>query len=195
MFAGFQVTGGFDGLVFNYFNAIPNTTRAYRSISFSPTKDIKSYEPDIYGTISDRDAIVTAMNPPGQSLGIYAECSIAPTDAINFFRSITNTEVPWTGAIFGLAVNSTWYWCTDQVIVQRCLAAKNMIHAKAGIVLAMTIKLFPLWLMIIPGMAARVLFAGEQFLKFLLLFKIMPTLVNFVLYYLRHSGLWSVTRL
>lgn len=51
--------------------------------------------------------------------------------------------------------------CTDQVIVQRCLAAKNMINAKAGIVLAMIIKLFPLWLMIIPGMAARVLFAGK----------------------------------
>ncbi|MTV28344.1 sodium/solute symporter, partial [Nitriliruptoraceae bacterium ZYF776] len=51
------------------------------------------------------------------------------------------------------------YWCTDQVIVQRCLAAKNMVHAKAGIVLAMFIKMLPLWLMVIPGMAARILFA------------------------------------
>ena len=33
-------------------------------------------------------------------------------------------ELPWTGLVFGLTVNAVWYWCTDQVIVQRALAAK-----------------------------------------------------------------------
>ena len=33
-------------------------------------------------------------------------------------------ELPWTGLVFGLTVNAVWYWCTDQVIVQRVLAAK-----------------------------------------------------------------------
>lgn len=54
-----------------------------------------------------------------------------------------------------------WYWCSDQVIVQRALAAKTMVHAKAGCVLASSLKLLPLWLMVFPGMAARALFPDE----------------------------------
>ncbi|KAL5968278.1 Sodium/glucose cotransporter 1 [Taenia solium] len=155
----FQVTGGFDSLVVNYFNAIPNTTRAYRSTMFSTSNSVSGYSPDLYGTDTDRNIVLMAANPPGQSLGVFAECSIPPSDALQFFKSINSTDLPWVGAIFGLTINATWYWCTDQVIVQRCLAAKNMIHAKAGIVLAMFIKMLPLWLMVIPGMAARILFA------------------------------------
>ncbi|VDD83432.1 unnamed protein product [Mesocestoides corti] len=156
---GFQVTGGFDNLVVNYFNAIPNTTRAYQSTSFKPTVNLSSYNPDLYGTAGDRSLVLAQADPANQGTGIYAECMLPPSDALNFFKSIQSTDLPWTGAMFGLTVNATWYWCTDQVIVQRCLAAKNMIHAKAGIVLAMMIKLTPLWIMIMPGMVARVLFA------------------------------------
>ena len=155
------MTGGFDGLVVNFFNAIPNTTRAYRSTTFRATGNISAFNPDLYGTEADRNAVLASMSPAGQSTGVYAECSIAPSDAMNLFLSIDSTELPWIGAVFGLTINTVWYFCTDQVLVQRCLAAKNMVNAKAGIVLAMLFKLLPLWLMIIPGMAARVLFPGK----------------------------------
>ncbi|VUZ53910.1 unnamed protein product [Hymenolepis diminuta] len=156
----FQVTGGFDNMVVNFFNAIPNTTRAYQSTTFTiANSNFEAWNPDLYGTNADRDRVFDVRNPRDQPAGVYADCSIPPTDSMNFFKTIQSLDLPWTGAIFGLTVNSSWYWCTDQVIVQRCLAAKNMIHAKAGIVLAMFIKMFPLWIMIIPGMAARVLFA------------------------------------
>ena len=46
----------------------------------------------------------------------------------------------------------------SQVIVQRSLASKDMIHAKAGTILAGYLKLLPMWIMVFPGMAARVLF-------------------------------------
>ena len=48
-----------------------------------------------------------------------------------------------------------------QVIVQRTLAAKNISHAKGGCVLAATLKLLPLFTLVMPGMAARVLFKNE----------------------------------
>lgn len=48
-----------------------------------------------------------------------------------------------------------------QVIVQRALAAKNIIHAKAGTVLAGILKLLPLFLLVMPGMISRILFPGE----------------------------------
>ena len=66
-----------------------------------------------------------------------------------------------SGMIFGLAISSIWYWCSDQVIVQRALASKDMSHAKGACILAGYLKLLPLFIMIFPGMAARVLFKDE----------------------------------
>ena len=64
-------------------------------------------------------------------------------------------------SVFGLSISSIWYWCSDQVIVQRALAAKTMVHAKGGCILASWLKLLPLWIMVLPGMAARVLYPDE----------------------------------
>ena len=50
---------------------------------------------------------------------------------------------------------------TFQVIVQRTLAAKNMTHVKGGCILAGYLKLLPIWIMVFPGMAARILFPNE----------------------------------
>ena len=61
--------------------------------------------------------------------------------------------------------SSIWYWCADQVIVQRTLSAKNISHAKAGCVLASLLKFLPLFLLVFPGMAARVLFTNEVRMK------------------------------
>ncbi|VDK89157.1 unnamed protein product [Dibothriocephalus latus] len=159
MIRSLQVTGGFDSLVFQYMNAIPNTTRAYQSTRFTASaSNISNLKPDLYGTQEERDAIRELAIPEDRNLGIYAECSIPPSDAMNFFKSVDSTDLPWVGVIFGLSVNSTWYWCTDQVIVQRTLAAKNLVHARGGIILACLCKMLPLWLMVVPGMAARILF-------------------------------------
>ncbi len=48
-----------------------------------------------------------------------------------------------------------------QVIVQRVLASKNMIQAKGGCLLAAYLKFLPLFLLVFPGMAARVLFTDK----------------------------------
>ena len=47
------------------------------------------------------------------------------------------------------------------MIVQRTLASKNISHAKGGVLLAGTLKFLPLFLLVIPGMAARVLYKNE----------------------------------
>jgi uncharacterized sodium:solute symporter family permease YidK len=47
-----------------------------------------------------------------------------------------------------------------QVIVQRALAAKTYSHAKAGCILAGYLKFLPFWLIVLPGMIARILFPG-----------------------------------
>lgn len=85
-------------------------------------------------------------------------CSRVPDNYNHLLRSPLDSELPWTGMVFGSVVCAIWYWCSDQVIVQRALSAKNMVHAKAGCVMAGYLKLLPMYLLVIPGMAARVLF-------------------------------------
>jgi SSS family solute:Na+ symporter len=47
-----------------------------------------------------------------------------------------------------------WYWCTDQYIVQRVLTAKNLAAARRGTLWAGYLKLFPLFVFLLPGMIA-----------------------------------------
>ncbi|XP_043194289.1 sodium/glucose cotransporter 4-like [Amphibalanus amphitrite] len=90
-------------------------------------------------------------------------CAAARPDAMHLFRSAVpgESDLPWPGMTFGLTVSAVWYWCSDQVIVQRTLSAKNLVHAKGGVLLAGALKFLPLYLLVFPGMAARVLYTDS----------------------------------
>lgn len=88
-------------------------------------------------------------------------CYTPRQDAFHIFRDPITGDLPWPGLIFGLTVLATWYWCTDQVIVQRCLSAKSMSHVKAGCILCGYLKLLPMFLMVFPGMVSRILYTDE----------------------------------
>ncbi|XP_040604752.1 sodium/glucose cotransporter 5 isoform X3 [Mesocricetus auratus] len=87
-------------------------------------------------------------------------CHLPRADAMHMFRDASTGDLPWTGMTLGLTIMATWYWCTDQVIVQRSLSARNLNHAKAGSILASYLKMLPMGLMIMPGMISRALFPG-----------------------------------
>eukprot|EP00070_Physeter_catodon_P006963 XP_007114976.1 sodium/glucose cotransporter 5 isoform X3 [Physeter catodon] len=87
-------------------------------------------------------------------------CHVPRADAMHMFRDPYTGDLPWTGMTFGLTVMATWYWCTDQVIVQRSLSARDLNHAKGGSILASYLKMLPMGLIIMPGMISRVLFPG-----------------------------------
>ncbi|RUS83400.1 hypothetical protein EGW08_008821 [Elysia chlorotica] len=84
-------------------------------------------------------------------------CGRPRQDYMHLFRDPRGGDIPWPG-ILGLTINSVWYWCSDQVIVQRALAAKTFSHAKAGTLLCGALKLLPLFMLVFPGMIARILF-------------------------------------
>jgi len=63
-----------------------------------------------------------------------------------------NTNYPWIGMLFCAPIIGLWYWCTDQYIVQRALAAPDERTARRGSIFAAFLKLFPVYLFIIPGM-------------------------------------------
>ncbi|XP_048407894.1 sodium/myo-inositol cotransporter 2-like isoform X1 [Stegostoma tigrinum] len=88
-------------------------------------------------------------------------CGLPRNDAFHIFRDPVTSDFPWPGVLIGMTIPSIWYWCTDQVIVQRSLSAKNLLHAKGGSLLAVYLKILPVFIMVFPGMISRVLFADE----------------------------------
>ena len=73
---------------------------------------------------------------------------------IHLVRSIHDPEWPWLAVLPGSAIVGFWYWCTDQYIVQRLLAAKNQKEARRGTILAGYFKLTPVFIFLVPGMIA-----------------------------------------
>jgi SSS family solute:Na+ symporter len=63
-----------------------------------------------------------------------------------------NGNFPWLGMLFCAPIIGLWYWCTDQYIVQRALGAPNQSIARRGSIFAAFLKLFPVYLFIIPGL-------------------------------------------
>ncbi|NXH15026.1 SC5A1 protein, partial [Bucco capensis] len=89
---------------------------------------------------------------------IDPKCYTPRQDAFHIFRDAVTGDLPWPGLIFGLSVLALWYWCTDQVIVQRCLSGKNMSHVKAGCIMCGYLKLLPMFIIVMPGMISRILY-------------------------------------
>ncbi|XP_040444998.1 sodium/myo-inositol cotransporter 2 isoform X2 [Falco naumanni] len=87
-----------------------------------------------------------------------SSCGLPREDAFHIFRDPVNSDLPWPGVLVGMTIPSLWYWCTDQVIVQRSLAAKNLSHAKGGSLMTSYLKILPLFMMVMPGMISRILF-------------------------------------
>eukprot|EP00730_Choanoeca_flexa_P018592 TRINITY_DN9047_c0_g1_i1.p1 TRINITY_DN9047_c0_g1~~TRINITY_DN9047_c0_g1_i1.p1 ORF type:complete len:605 (+),score=113.26 TRINITY_DN9047_c0_g1_i1:85-1899(+) len=84
-----------------------------------------------------------------------------PDSYFHLFQPANDEDYPWPGMVFGLQITSLWYWCTDQVIVQRVLCAKTAGHARAGTVAAGFLKLLPMFMMVVPGMIAQALYPED----------------------------------
>lgn len=78
-------------------------------------------------------------------------------DHLNMFLPLSHPDFPWLGILFASPIVGIWYWCTDQHIVQRCLAARNEQQARRGTIFASYLKLFPFFIFMIPGLIAYVL--------------------------------------
>lgn len=101
------------------------------------------------------------MAVPSITANISEKCYEPRADSFHIFRNAITGDLPWPGLVFGLTIQATWYWCTDQVIVQRCLSAKNLSHVKGGCILCGYLKLLPMFLMVFPGMISRILYPDE----------------------------------
>lgn len=84
----------------------------------------------------------------------------APEGHFSMVRPIDDASLPWTGLILGVPLLGFWYWSTNQYIIQRVLGARNIQHARWGVIFAGFLKIIPLFIMVIPGAMAISLYPG-----------------------------------
>jgi SSS family solute:Na+ symporter len=98
---------------------------------------------------------VIGLDKVGGFAGLRAA---VPANYFHMIKPMSDPEFPWTGIFLGAPILGIWYWCTDQVIVQRVLSAKDEGHAKAGTIFAGFLKILPVFLLVIPGLIAFALY-------------------------------------
>jgi len=82
----------------------------------------------------------------------------AGQDALTVFKPPSDPNMPWPGLFTGVLVIGTYFWTSNQLIVQRTLGAKSVNHGRWGSLFAGFLKLPVIFFMILPGTMALVLY-------------------------------------
>ena len=90
----------------------------------------------------------TAVN----QLGGWEQIYIKTPERMHLHLPSDHPTLPWTH-LFGLFLLNVNYWCANQTVMQRALAAKSVVHAQAGLLAGGLIKYLMAILIIIPGIA------------------------------------------
>ncbi|HEY2933384.1 MAG TPA: sodium:solute symporter [Acidobacteriota bacterium] len=98
---------------------------------------------------------ILGLNEAGGMSGLR---SSLPADFFHMIKPMTDPNFPWTGIFLGAPILGIWYWCTDQVIVQRVLGARDEANAKRGTILAGLLKILPVFILVLPGLIAKKLY-------------------------------------
>jgi solute:Na+ symporter, SSS family len=99
-------------------------------------------------------------------VGYFALAAVGGWDAliekssdrnVTLFLPTDDSFLPWPG-ILGVVILGFYYWTFNQYFVQRALAARSLDDGRKGAIFGGLLKIPNLFLMIIPGMAAAVLY-------------------------------------
>ena len=86
----------------------------------------------------------------------------SPDGALNIIQPIGDETLPWPGLFTGVIVIGLYFWTTNQLIVQRTLGARSLDHGRWGSILCGFVKLPALFIMILPGTMAIVLYPNLE---------------------------------
>lgn len=79
-------------------------------------------------------------------------------EQLSMLHTHDSAGLSWYAVLLGYPVLGIWYWCTDQTIVQRVLGARSSQDAQLGPLFAAFLKILPVFLLVLPGVIAYVLF-------------------------------------
>ncbi|MGE8291576.1 MAG: sodium:solute symporter family transporter [Sphingobacterium sp.] len=94
-----------------------------------------------------------------QKIGsLEALVSQTPESYWKLFLPASNPEYSWIGIVLGYPVVAIYYWCADQTIVQKVLAAKDLKEGQYGALFIGALKIIMPIIFILPGIMCFVLF-------------------------------------
>ena len=76
-------------------------------------------------------------------------------------RTLKDPTIPWPTLLSGVLLVNLFYWCTNQQIIQRTLAADGLRAGQKGVLLAAGFKLLAPVVMVVPGLAALHLYGSD----------------------------------
>lgn len=80
-------------------------------------------------------------------------------DHLSMVRGPDDPTLPFTGYLLGnFLIGGMFYWCMDQVNVQRVLGARDVGQARKGAIFAGFLKIIPVFILVLPGVIAVPLF-------------------------------------
>jgi SSS family solute:Na+ symporter len=98
-------------------------------------------------------AELKAQLKPGQLNMLHTKESLGMLGEGGFESGLT-----WYACLLGYPILGLWYWCSDQTIVQRVLGAKTQHAAQMGPIFAGFLKILPVFILVLPGVIAYVMF-------------------------------------
>jgi SSS family solute:Na+ symporter len=106
--------------------------------------------------------VLAIMALPGAGIHTYHEFRAAlKPGQLDMIQSESSVGLTWYAILLGYPVLGIWYWCTDQTIVQRVLAAKSERDAQLGPLFAGFIKILPVFILVFPGVIGYLLYHDE----------------------------------
>lgn len=84
------------------------------------------------------------------------------SDRLNAWGDLDSAIVPWPALFFGMLFNNLYFWCTNQMIVQKSLAAKSLKEAQKGTMFVGVFKIFGIFFLVVPGIIAYNMFGGDM---------------------------------
>lgn len=98
------------------------------------------------------------------SAGIHSWADLEAAVGAERLETVTfdkSTDADILSFLMGYWVLGVWYWCTDQTIVQRVLAAKSERDAQIGPLFAGFLKILPMFMLVFPGVIAYAVFRDQ----------------------------------
>lgn len=79
-------------------------------------------------------------------------------EKLNAWGALDSPIVPWPTLFLGMLFNNLYFWCTNQMIVQKALAAKSLKEAQKGAMIVGFFKISGMFFLVIPGVIAYNMF-------------------------------------
>ncbi len=81
---------------------------------------------------------------------------------LTIIRGADDPDLPWPGLFSGVFLLGFYFWITNQFIAQRALAAKDTRQGQWGALFAGFLKLSALFIMVLPGVMALIMFPNLE---------------------------------